>query len=815
MISNRYGLMLVLFLFSISLAQRPAAMQAKQFSGILTGRVFDSEAKVPIEYANIILYRQKDSTQVTGTITDPKGYFKLEALNPGRYFLEVDFIGYAKIRIPGVIITPRQPQVQLGEIFLEPVTMTGEAVEVEAERVPVTYQIDKKVINVSEQPTAQSGTAVDVLENVPSVNVDIDGNVSLRGSGNFQVLVDGRPSILEANEILQQIPASSIQNIEIITNPSAKYDPDGVSGIINIVLKKNKLKGISGMLNASAGTFGRYGGDLLLSYRGKGFIFNLVADYNRRNFPGQQKLIRNTQTASQTIYNTSNGDTWWLMIPYGLRASVDINLGHWDVLTIGGRIGNRSMERGFRLDYREWTSAENLTYRYTSEDTWQRSGDHYAMHLDYQHKWPQKNREFTAQVIYDYRTGDEESINELFDVMGLLSESQKSVENGPAGGWRVKADYVHPLSENGKWEAGYQSRWRQSEEENKIFVYNTLSKTYEEQTQFSYTAEYVRNIHSIYSTVANRWKKLGYQFGLRGEYTYRTIGLKDSATAKIDRMDWFPTIHLSYEFKAGRQIMASYTRRIHRARGWWLEPFYTWGDAYNVTRGNPGLKPEYIDSFEMGHQLFVKKTLISVEGFYRVTNNKVERVRSVYPYKENVILHTYQNVGTDYALGGEFLVNRDFFKWWNVNYMASFYQYKVEGQLLNQNFSRQSFNWSLRLNNDFRLGKNTRLQFNLRYRSETVTSQGTSKGFFSSNLAVKQQLLNRQLSITLQFRDLFNTMRHEFTSEGPGFYYYRYMDFPSPMISLTVSYMFNNFKPERKKGRNGMDDDMGGEGELF
>ncbi|MHB2153470.1 TonB-dependent receptor [Calditrichota bacterium GD2] len=809
-------LFLMLLVTGFAFAQRPGHFNKADVQGVIYGLVFDDEEKVPIEYANIILYHKKDSTQVTGTITDKDGYFKLENVPGGRYYLDVDFIGYAKIRINDVKITPRNREVMLGEIFLEPVTMLSDAVEVEADRVPITYQIDKKVINVSEQATAQSGTAVDVLENVPSVDVDIDGNVSLRGSGKFQVLIDSRPTILEASEVLQQIPASSIQNIEIITNPSAKYDPDGVSGIINIVLKKNKLKGVSGMINASAGTFGRYGGDFLVSYRNKRYVFNVAMDYNRRNFPGDQRLIRNTESGGLTVYNESNGDTKWQMVPYGMRASLDIHLGHWDVLSIGGRIGNRSMERTFSLNYREWTSLDvNTVDSYLSEDTWQRTGDYYSFNVDYQHKWPQRGREFTAQIIYDYRTGDEESINELFLPGGQLTERLKSEENGPAEGWRIKADYIHPFSETTKWEAGYQSRVRQSNEDNKIFQYDLNQQIYVLQPEFNHHAEYVRNIHSLYTTFSSRWQKLGYQIGLRGEYTFRTIGLRDSAEAKIDRLDLFPTAHFSYEIAQGRQIMASYTRRINRARGYWLEPFYTWVDAYNIFRGNPGLKPEYIDSYELGHQLFFKQTLVSLEAFYRVTNNKAERVRSVYPYKENVILHTFENVGKDYALGGELLINRDFFKWWNINYMASVYQYKVEGRLLNQDFSRESFNWSLRLNNDFRLGKNTRFQLSLRYRSPTVTSQGRSEGFVSGNVAIKQQLLDRKLSLTLQLRDMFNTMRHEYTSQGSGFYYYRYVDFPSPMLSLTVSYIFNNYKKERKRANgNGMDD-MGGEGDMF
>ncbi|NOX90663.1 MAG: TonB-dependent receptor [Calditrichaeota bacterium] len=808
------ALFLLFFLWSQTLfAQPPQRMRNMNFTGSVYGFVFDDESKVPIEYANIILYSVRDSGQVTGTITDKDGYFKLENIPPGRYYMDVDFIGYSKIRLHKIRITPRNREINLKQIFLEPATMTGETVEVEANRVPVTYQIDKKVIKVSEQTTALSGTAVDVLENVPSVNVDIDGNVSLRGSGNFQVLIDNKPTILDANEVLQQIPASTIEDIEIITNPSAKYDPDGVAGIINIILKKNKLKGVSGLLNSNIGTYGRYGGDFLLSYRNKRFTINVSANYNRRNFPGNQKIRRETVIGNNTFYTDSDGDSRWLMTPYGLRGSVDINLTHWDVLTFGGRIGTRSMERNYDLSYEEWSSLNPNRFQYLSEDIWKRSGDHYAFSMDYLHKWSQKNRQFSAQIIFDRRTGDEKSTNVLQDGNNTITNSQITTEDEPASSLRLKVDYTHPFNENTKLEAGYQSRMSKSEERNKLYDYNRDSGQYLFQPLYSHLSQNTRNIHSLYTTFSSKWTALGYQIGLRSEYTYRAIALDDSQKFTIDRWDFFPTIHLSYQFAAGRQIMASYTRRIRRARSWWLEPFITWSDAYNVSKGNPALLPEYVDSYEMGHQIFLGKSLLSLEIYYRVTNNKVERVRSVFPDKENVILHTYENIGKDYSLGSEFLLNRDIFKWWNINYMASLYRYRVKGRLDEQDFFRESFNWSLRLNNDFRFSPNTRIQFNLRYRSPTVTSQGKSEDFLSFDMAFKQQFFKRKLSFTIQARDLFNTMRHEFISRGADFYYYRFIDRRSPMLSLTVTWIFNNYKQERRK-TNGGENDFGGE-DLF
>lgn len=804
------GFLLLILTFSVVVAQPPHRRPGVKFKGTIYGFVFDDDQKVPIEYANIILYSARDSSQVTGTITDKDGYFKLENVPMGRYYVDIDFMGFYKKRIHKVLVTPRHREVNLKQIFLQPYVMTGEAVTVEANRSPVTYQIDKKVIKVSQQATSLSGTAVDVLENVPSVDVDIDGNVKLRGSGSFQVLIDNKPTILEPSEALQLIPASSIENIEIITNPSAKYDPDGVAGIINIVLKKNKLRGISGMINASGGTFGRYGSDGLISYRHKNMTLNLAANYNRRNFPGHQKLERRTTNNGNTFYTNSTGDSRWTMIPYGLRVGMDVDLTHWDVLSFGGRLGNRSMERSYDLSYQETIPSANTPREYLSNDLWKRSGDYYAFNVDFRHKWPQKNHEFNAQVIFNKRTGDEKETNELRLLSGELTRSQLTLQDGPGQGWRLKADYSHPFGETAKLEAGYQSRLSNSTDNSELYNYDLQNDKFILQPLFSHKAVSKRDIHSLYGTFSSRWATLGYQIGVRAEYTFRNIAVDDSQSFKIDRWDVYPTVHLSYQFTRGRQIMASYTRRIRRARPWYLEPFLTWTDAYNVRRGNPGLKPEYVDSYEMGHQIFFGRNLLSLEAYYRITNNKVERVRSVYPNHPNVILQTYENVGKDFSLGGEMLFNRDIFKWWTVNYMATIYQYRVEGRLNAQDFSKKSFNWGLRLNNDFHFGKNTRVQVNVRYRSPTVTSQGRTEAFVSTDLAIKQQFFKRKLSFTLQARDLFNTMHHEYTSEGADFYYYRYMDHPAPLLSLTVSWIFNNYKQQKRPTGNG-EDNYGGE----
>ncbi len=795
-------LILILILQSVGFAQ--PRKRTGFFRGTISGYVFDEVSKIPIEYANIILYRQQDSTQVNGTITNSKGFFKLEKVPGGRFFLEVDFIGYAKKRITGIRVSPRHSEVNVGQIFLTPVAIRGEGVEVEAEGVPISYRIDKKVINVSKQTTSLSGTAVDVLENVPSVEVDIEGNVTLRGSGSFTVLIDGRPSILDPNEILQQIPASSIESIEIITNPSAKYDPDGVAGIINIILKKNKLKGFSGLLHLNAGNKERYGGDFLLSYRTRRFTFNLAADYNRRRRPGQNEMQQNIYREGVTYYSYSGGDADMVMKPYSLRGSVDMNLGHWDVLSLGGRFGSRTLNRGYTLHYQRWSSLDPTRISSTSVFNWARSGDYYDLNLDYQHRWPQKNHKFLARLIFSGTHNSEKANDEMWNQGDSLIDGKISFEEGPATGWLFKTEYSRPLRKSGQLEMGYQFRQRESRTDKQLYDFDPASNDYLYLPLFSYSSQFTRRIQSLYAQFASRLSRLEYQLGFRSEYTFRETSLTEGENYTLDRWDYFPTVHFSFHLKGTYQVMASYTRRINRPRGWWLEPYLNWVDSYNVYRGNPALEPEYVDSYELGNQFLFAKSLLSLDAFYRITSNKVERVRSV--YVKDIFLHTFENVGKDYSLGVEFLFNTDLFRWWNINYLGTLYDYRVTGELNGENFNNRKFNWSLRFNNDFRIFRNTRLQLNLRYRSPSVTSQGTREGYFSTDFAFQQQLFRQQLSLTLQVRDVFGTLRREFVSQGAGFYFNRRLEMDTPLISLNIRFVINNYKQKRKQRPQGIEE---------
>jgi hypothetical protein len=329
-------------------------------SGRIKGLIVDSHTQQPMEYANIAIYNKRDSSLVTGGITNSNGQFEIGGLGFGIYYAEANFIGYEKVSLPEFRIIPTNQTVDIGKLTLNSSSVEMEGIDVVADRQRIDYQIDKKVVNVSQDINAAGGTAVDVLENTPSVEVDIDGNVLLRGSSGFTVLIDGRPSVLSGNDALRQLPASAIQNIEIITNPSAKYDPDGMSGIINVVLKKNILSGFNGIVNAMVGTGDKYRTDLTLNYRTKKSNLFFGADWNEDNSYGKFFAEREVFSQDTTQFLFSEGNRDFLRNGFNIRAGVDFFLTEKATLTVSGTGGQFGSERNGGSRIREYTLQRSI-----------------------------------------------------------------------------------------------------------------------------------------------------------------------------------------------------------------------------------------------------------------------------------------------------------------------------------------------------------------------------------------------------------------------------------------------------------------------
>ncbi len=790
-------------------AQRPGGGRkpggrSGDFVGQISGKIIDKTSNKPMEYATITVFRLHTMELASGITSGKNGEFVLESIKGGMYQIRFSFIGYTTKIMDSVKIHPQNSSIDLGKILLSSIDNQLDEVNITSDKPFVKYEIDKKVIDVSNLNTTASESAVEVLENIPSINVDIDGNVSLRGNSSFTLLIDNKPTNLDVTDALKLIPANAIQEIEVITNPSARYDAEGVSGIINIILKKNRLSGISALINANTGTnlgtvpgteigeFNQLGGDFLVNINHKKTSLTIGGNYKEGEKP------RFKRATNETIFDSilSNVEQEGIVSRnfggYGANFEFEWRPNRKTIFTAGGKLGKRKYDSSSDLIFKE--SAENtLSNQYHNIEIATRDFLNYALNtsLIYNFRGDKKHY-LNIRANYNVHDGNEISSTEYFNVNNEIQGGNINYETGPSNMGRINLDYVRPLKKIARFETGFQAQLGVSGDQTTAFQYDTVSENYIEQTAFNTTVDYFRNIYAGYSILAGKHKKLGYQFGFRGEYTDRTITSTGvSATTKIDRLDLFPSAHFSYEVDKENQFMANASRRIQRPRSWYFEPFITWQNAFSVRTGNARLIPEYILSYEIGWIRKLKKGNFSLEAYHKDVSNKIQRISSV--YSANVIITKPENIGKEYATGIEASYNYPLAKCWKLALSGNVYNYKVTGQLSERSFDQQSFSYNGRINNTFTLKGNWRLQVTGKYNSAIVTPLGSQADNYSMDLSIKKDLNSKKMSISMQVRDAFSTSRTITEKENTNLKTISFQEPITPMVSIALSMRLNNY----------------------
>lgn len=803
-----FKVLILLFIPFFALAQQNQQMSRNPnipADGIITGYVFDKKSNKPIEYANIVVYSFRDSSIVTGGITDKNGYFRIENVRYGKFFIEVLFIGYGKTTLNDIIIRPDKKEINLGKVFLSINAEVLGEVEVAEKINNVEYKLDKKVINVNQDILSAGATAVEILENVPSVTTDIDGNVSLRGTENFLVLVDGRPYPMQGSEALQQIPANTVESIEIITNPSAKYDPDGVGGIINVILKKDKRKGYNGQISASYGNWNTLGADFIFNLRLDKINFFIGGSYENRIHKGEGKSIRRTFLNSDTTYHLNTYSSSYRNHNSGnFRLGLDYYINNKNILTITGRYGLGGYGNGGSSRAGSFYRTTNDMwgyYYYISENTMKSSRYFYSGDLNYMKKFNKSGHELQMFLAYSFDFDDELNYyNEtesdyMWHPVGDTSE-YRTTEKGSGANTTAKIDYVLPLFENSKLEAGYQLKYKNSDND---FRYQTINsgQWIDDETRLN-PYKFDMNIQSGYVLFSNYYKKLGYQFGIRTEYTDREFYQKLSGQSwKYHKFDFFPSLHLSYQFEKEYQLLASYSRRLNRPMEWYLDPFVEVVDPNNVRQGNPMLLPEYANSYDLSVQKKFGKSFVSLEAYARQTKNKISWITKIYPEDTNIFMMTFDNIGEDISIGSELMANLNLTSWYNLNVSGTGYYYEIISGTYN---SGNTFTWNTRLNNTFRIKKTgTSVQIGGFYSGPSITAQGKVSANYMFNAGFRQDFLDRKLSVSFNVRNFLKTMKRESINETPQFYLYSYRSPIMPFFNISVTYKINDFKPRRDK----------------
>ncbi|MGM0550718.1 MAG: TonB-dependent receptor domain-containing protein [Bacteroidota bacterium] len=805
-----FTLALALGASSMSFAQPPRG--AMPNDATLKGHVVEAASNAPMEYANIALYRLRDSSLVTGTVTGPDGAFKLENLSYGRFYLTANFIGFERAMVDGVILNPRNKLVTLETIELVAASTELDEAVVTAEHSHMNFKLDRKIVNVGQDATSAGGTAVDVLQNTPSVEVDIEGNVSIRGSSNFTVLIDGKPSVLDGNDALQQLPASTIESIEIITNPSAKYDPEGVGGIINVILKKQKRSGLNGIVNVSAGTGDKYTGDVTLNYRNEKFNLYGGLDYTNYSFDGTQLTRNETYDQGNTLFRNTNGERDMKRDGYKGQLGFDYFLTDRVTLSLSGDRGHYGFGFDNEVQQVVWSDLNPEKTQSLNLSENERNGDYYSLNFMYDHRLDDKGQKLEVMVNWFTREGD--NTNEQFYYNFIdeqraedFYQANRNLSEDTRGRLRAKADYTLPFNDNEKLEAGYQMQVSGRDQSSLFHDYVAESNDWQLNQNYSNAYEFSRHIEAAYVTYSNVLWEVNYMLGLRGEYTNREIQNKEMTESySIDRFDYFPSLHLSKNVTESTQLLASYSRRIRRPRGWYLDPLLQYQDEFSYRQGNPDLEPEYINSYEFALQQRIGKAFVNLEAYYRETQNKISRIKNI--YEGETFIETFDNLSSDQATGLELSLNWRALKWLSMNASANVYDYRITGDIVSSQTATQNTNWGFRSNLNITLPADVRLQLTGFYRGPSITAQGESEGFFMTNMAVRKDFMDKRLTATLQVRDVFGQMSHEFTSRGDQFYSFNRFERESPVVNFTISYKINNYKDRGKKKGDDMEMDF-------
>ncbi len=776
--------------------------------GHISGKIIDDKSNSPMSYVTVSVHEVQDTALLTGGITNADGIFKISDFNIGKaYLFKCSFIGYETIF--KMVDFSNTKSIHLNNVVLSPSNEILEGVEVLADKPVVTYEIDKKVVNVEAMNTVVSQTAVEVLANIPSISVDMDGNVSLRGSQGFTLLIDGRPSAMPPSEALQLIQASNIKDIEIITNPSAKYDAEGTSGIINVILKKNKLEGVTTLINingsnaANGSEYLNNGGDFLTSINKGKFKFNLGGQFVNKNRFRDILQIRETTIGSETYRIESDGLHRFYGKNYGGNAAMEYSPNESNFLNIGMNVNKRQWNAAANYFFDESSVDEfsDTTLRYSYENIERTLRDFFVLSgsLGYQHLFEEdKDHYFSLTSTYNLYDGKEDAQTEFFSLENDFQGGNRNTEIGPSSAVRVSFDYQRPIKNDLKLQFGARGDFGFSGDDQDAFEYRFNIDDYVRLDSFSTDVSYTQNVYAGYGIINGEIKeKLGFQFGLRTEYTNRIIELTNSDfNTGIERLDWFPSAHFSYKLNTENQFRASASRRINRPKSWHLEPFIAWEDPYTVRQGNPDLLPEYIQSYEIGYIKDLKKGSFSTEIYFRNINNIRARIQQV--YDTNVIIKRPVNAGVSQALGAEFAFNKNISDWWILDLGANLFYYKISGEIPGSSLNQQTFTYRGRWSNSFVLPKGWKVQFISNYVADVVSVQGIDKGFASFDLAVKKDLSDGKVSTTLQIRNMLATERRETWVDTETLYSYRMATPKWLVVALSVSIRLNNFNNKDK-----------------
>ena len=750
----------------------------------IKGILIDADDQIPVEFANVVLYQLNKTTIATWSISNDKGSFELSKIALGEYTLAITFVGYEDKKVQRVVFDKPGFILDLGKVNLNKVTTAVGEVSVVAIQKTFQSKIDKKVINVSKDINSTGGTAIDLIKNIPGLAVDADGVVNLRGNSGVSILIDGRPTSIDATK-LDQIPAADIESLEIINNPSAKYNPEGKSGIINIKMKQVKTAGFSGNAMFTLGTGNKYNESANLNYNvGKTNLF--------ASFSGMKKIA----VASRFLFREAFNAEPVPFLQQDAKTNLDINKNSF---TLGSNINFNSKNKltlSYSYNPAKQTDADETLSQYfdksmnrtgsvfviNSENEKENSNDYL---LAYRKLFDKKGEELTVDYTLSNSSG---SINQPQTYQyETKTELQEITNNSDILNSNLQINWVLPFKNGSKLESGLHSIVRSNESD--FHLYNSTTGTLVEDLIQRNIFKYNEQIHGIYSLWSGKLGGTSIETGLRLEQTY-IDGKQDVNNQKISQeyFNFYPSLSFIHPINEKNNLQLSYSRTIKRPSARMIDPFIDRSNLEVFRSGNPALKPEYINSFEIGYNGNWDKTILGFTAFYKHINNPINQVTHL--DDKGISRMSPQNMSSSLNYGLEFTFEQSVYRWWKINGNASFFRNLIKDDV--EGNSTSNYSYLGRINSSWTPSKSISFQLIANYAGPIIGVYSKMEPQYSMDFAVKKDFLKNKLSLTARASDVFNTLKNSYTSWGSNFTANNWRKIETQVLYFTVSFSFGS-----------------------
>ncbi|NMM48992.1 TonB-dependent receptor domain-containing protein [Marinigracilibium pacificum] len=780
----------------------------------VSGTVIDGETGQPVEFASVGLLNPSDSSLVTGNITNVEGKFEIP-VERGRYLIMVQFISYENGYAGPFDVAGKT---NVGTIKISPNSTALEEVVVAGEKTQMEVKLDKRVYNIGKDLSNTAATAADVLDRLPSITVDVDGNVSLRGGEGVRILIDGKPSGLlgigNGAQGLQQLTGEMIERVEVVTNPSARYDAEGTSGIINIILKKDRRNGVNGSIQMNTGYPHNHGVSANINFRRKWYNLFLNYGISYRDVTGGGKETQYYDFGSTSSILERDRDFTRFGLNQSFRLGSEFFLNDKNTITISGlyRYGDDGNE--FEISIDSLSSAGDLLNQRVRLQNESEDDQNYQVSVNYKRTFDKKGQELSADFQYQDKGEIEGADINGFDIENgnrIPTTFQKSENDEGEKEIFTQLNYKHPIGEKGVFETGYRGQIREIQNAYTVFNENDNGELVVN-PDFTNDFYYRENVQALFAQYGNEAGKWSYQLGLRFEYTDILTELR--LTNEVNPRDYknlFPSLFLTYDLTEKNSLQLNYSRRIQRPRFWFLNPFFTIADDQNIRAGNPNLNPEFTDSYEFGLLNEFEKGSLYTAVYYRRTQDVIFRAS----YRVDSINYSIPaNLGLGSNLGVEVNYNMDFTKWWNMNLSLNGFRNITEGTFSQEGFEDQEFyveaiSFNARMSNRFKVGKKVDMQLNARYIAPQEQAQGRRKSLFIMDFAVSKDILKNKGTLAFNVSDVFNTGKWRSETEFANLYSESEFQWRPRQFTLSFTYRINQRKrPQRPDGNYGGGDMM-------